>query len=135
MSTVYNDYYAAYDSGAMNLDDIIFGVKLCDETYIPDSSHKPSDVTGIIVDMPSILWRDVIETTSMDGIVNKLTSRLLQYIENFPEEINPKYAMKFQGGFMSGNPRKELRDLGAKYFVVYYPTLDILCFNEEIGEI
>jgi len=149
MTTLYTDYTDAYDAymqaisngvtdltGYLNLSDVNLGVILVDNTYVPDPSHKPWEITGYILAAPNALWEDVIETQGMSEIVSRLKARLKAYAERNPSEIAEAYRMEFnEPSEGMNNVWQKLIDKGAKYLIIYSTPLQICCFAEEITAI
>jgi len=107
MTTVYEDYYRAYDGGLFDINDVNFDCLLVGGTYVPDPAHKPPDVKEYILRCVGALTGDIIATKSMGDIVEVLRSRIEQ-----------------------DNTADIWGD--AKYLVIEDAELEILCFCEEI---
>jgi hypothetical protein len=125
MTTVYNAYYAAYDSKQLDLSNVSFLAMLTADTYVPDPNHTLSDVHSVIVAVPFVIVNDDIVTLEMSDIVKKALAEIKDYGKNYPQEVGEGYMEIFQ----------DLRsdDFEKRYgLVLYDPSLDILCFSEEV---
>lgn len=121
MTTVYTDYYVAYESGTMNIAQVNFLAMAVDKTYIPDASHKLEDVCGLIIAVPYVLTDNDIVTLSMSEITEKAEADIKEYIEQYPEQI-------FEDFKQIQEPFSKARNI-----VFFNPELQILCFAEEVN--
>jgi hypothetical protein len=121
MTTVFNDYYAAYNSGEMDIANVNFLAMLVDESYTPDPAHTIDDVVGMIVAVPYVIVATDMVTLGMSALMDKAAIDIRWTIENETEMISEAY--------------KADRDVFSKgkYVVMFNPALNILCFCEEIN--
>ena len=122
MTTVYTDYYNAYDKKLMDITNVSFLAMLVDETYIPNGNHTIDDVNGVIISVPFVLIDNDIVTLSMSEIIDKATYQIKDYMSLYPEEINKDYLTEIEP-FNKG-----------RYVTIFNPDLNILCFTETINE-
>ena len=133
MSTIYNDYYKAYENGSMNIEDVHFGVKLVGSGYFPDPSDKPEDVTDVILDAPTALSGEVMTQKGMSDIVETLFKRLRAYANQTPQMgVEPLVLDDRIKTALDTLNHMDLKEAGGKYLLVYSTILPILCFTEEI---
>lgn len=129
MTTVYKDYYEAYDRGIMNLNNISFLVMLLDETYIPSNDHKLDDLIGLILTVPYVIVNDDIITLTMGEIIQKSIENIMDYARTYPNEITEG----FENLFEERSSNVEIEDYHKNFYLVFYnPSLNILCFSEQI---
>jgi len=145
-TTVYKDYYDAYDNKLFDIKNVNFNAKLVSEDYIPDPSHKPADVKKYIITSLGALKGDVIFTKGMGDIVEIMKDKTRKDMNENKEET----LLKVDDIFRDKPEKKEkikdtlrveeqpndfwdsLRENGIKYFVVESPNLKTLCFCEEL---
>ena len=146
-TTVYNDYYSAYDNGLFDIRNVNFNVKLVSEDYVPDPSHKPADVKKYIITSLGALKGNVIATKSMGEIIELMKEKTKKDIEenketaianveaifaDRPEKLEKlKQNIEMEDG-NDWNWWETLKENGIKYFVIESPNLKILCFCEEL---
>jgi hypothetical protein len=114
MTICYNDFYSAYDSGRFKTTTTL-GVKLVDNSYIPDVSHKPANVTGIILTATGVLTWSEFQANGMSWILQTLENRAENYKNLHPEKVEPGESLE-----------------NIKYYVVYSAGLSINLFCEEV---
>lgn len=119
MTTVYTDYYTAYDNNTMDISNVNFLAMLVDDTYIPNPSDKLDDVIGMIIAVPYVITDNDMVTLGMSGLMKKSIQIIKDYIESNPEQLTDSYK-----GTM------DIFNKG-KYIVMFNPSLYILCFCEE----
>lgn len=119
MTTVYTDYYAAYDNKTMDISNVNFLAMLIDDSYIPNPSDKLDDVIGMIIAVPYVITDNDMVTLGMNGLMDKSVQIIKDYIESNPEQLTDSYK-----GTM------DIFNKG-KYIVMFNPSLNILCFCEE----
>jgi len=111
MTTVYKDYYAAYDNGTLDLSKVSFLVMLCDETYFPIDTDHIDNVQGEIIAVPYVIQNDDMQIKGMSELMEQASEIVKDYMELYPSEVRDM--KKFEDG---------------RFVVVYDPSLDILCF-------
>ena len=72
MTTVYTDYYKAYDTKKFDIRNVDFRAYIVSEDYKPDKIHKPKDITPFIVFDAGYLRGDIIAKKGMGEIVEYL---------------------------------------------------------------
>jgi len=139
MTTVYSDYYDAYDTGAMDIANVDFNVKLVLAEYEPDGVHKPEDVKKYIVNGVSVFVDTDITTKSMGELIQKAKDKMELCFKEFGAEVAEaakelvnETVQEAMRNFQPDGFWELLRDNGVGYFVVEYPELGILCFTEPI---
>jgi hypothetical protein len=120
MTTVYQDYYNAYDTKQFDISNVNFLAMLVDGTYIPDTSDKLDDICGMIIAVPYVITSTDMVTLGMSQLMEKAEADIKAEIELFPERIEDKY-------------KEETFDQG-RYIVMFNPKLEILCYCESINE-
>lgn len=123
MTVVYNDYYNAFDNKTMDITNVSFLVILVDDKYIPNSSDKLDDVVGDIISVPYVIVDNDIVTLGMGELINKSEENIKEYIELYPNEISEEYRYD-----------NDVYKKGKK-IVVFNPSLNILCFSEDLMNI
>ena len=149
MTTVYKDYYDAYDAGKFDIHNVNFIAKLVTEDYNPNYLDKVNDVKPYFIVSVGALKGDVLATKSMSELMDIMKSKILDEIYLNSEEIfkliDEVYIDKQEKASnlkrnltldvstnISYNYWDRLKEDGIKYFVVESPNLKILCFCEEI---
>lgn len=148
MTIVYNDYYQAYNSGMINLNDVILNVKLVLDTYIPDITDKPNDVQDYIIASLNTFEKDAVMRDSMSKLIEDAKASLLEGIKTHSgiimEEVNMLIAdetkrMNINNAITQANSQQTnydfwriLQENGITQLVVEAPTLDILCWCEPL---
>lgn len=109
MTTVYNEYLTAIQEGTINLQDVNFSVHAVGE-YTPDTEHTFNDFMGN-EETPGLAEIKSTAESALTGDVI-LTDSMSEIIEHLKTALG------------------EVAD--AKYYTVFDPVLQILCFTEEI---
>ena len=122
MTTIYQDYYDAYDNKTMDISNVNFLALLIDDTYTPNTSDKLDDVTGMIIAVPEVITNNDMITLGMNRLMEKSTQIIKDYIDSYPEQITDNY----KGAMNIFNQ--------GKYIVMFNIELYILCFCEQIQE-
>lgn len=117
MTTVYTDYYKAYDNKTMDISNVNFLVMLTDATYTPSPEHTLDDIFGIIISVPYVIVGDDIVTLGISEIIKKAEINIKDYMNLYPSEIT--IDKKYEDG---------------RFIVLYNPSLNILCFCETIND-
>lgn len=121
MTTVYTDYYRAYDNKTMDITNINFLAMLVDHTYIPNPEDKLDDVTGLIIAVPYVITSDDMVTKGMGELMQKAEEDIKAEIEAYPERVAEQYRQ--------GNTWEYGRSI-----VMFNPELEILCYSEPVNE-
>jgi hypothetical protein len=121
MTTVYNDYYKAYDSKAMDVSNVNFLAILADFSYIPKPTDKLDNVKGVIIVVPYVITSTDIVKLGMNEIMAKAEADIRAQIKETPEQVNITYR---QGDTFNYG----------RYIVMFNPELEILCFAEPVNE-
>lgn len=119
MTTVYQDYYNAYDNKTMDISNVNFLAMLVDDTYTPNTLDKLDDVIGMIIAVPYVITDNDMVTLGMSGLMEKSIQIIKDYIESNSEQLTDSY----KGTMNIFNK--------GKYIVMFNPSLGILCFCEE----
>jgi hypothetical protein len=147
MTTVYNDYYKAYQDKTLDIANVNFNLKLVTEHYTPDVAHKPADVDKYVINGLSVLVAKDIVTDTMSEIIDKAKENMLIAFESFPYEIGLEIDRLFVADKEKADKLKQLiqmpttdnrniwndlKENGITWFVFEEATLGILCFCEPI---
>ena len=109
MTTVYNEYLTAIQEGTINLQEVNFSVHAVGE-YTPDAAHTFNDFMG----NEEIAALADIKATADNALTGEvmLTDSMSEIMEQLKIALG------------------EVAD--AKYYTVFDPSLQILCFTEEL---
>jgi hypothetical protein len=113
MTTVYNDYYQAYDDSTIDITNVDLTAMLVSSGYTPNPAHKIADVSEILMSIPHSLVGDDIVKLGMTEIVDKCVA------------------------IFKNNSVDKLNDLPAddQFVILFDPYLQILCFCEKLDKI
>lgn len=109
MTTVYNEYLTAIQEGTIILNDVNFSVHAVGE-YTPDAAHTFNDFVGN-EETPGLAEIKATADNALTGEV-MLTDSMSEIMEHLKTALG------------------DVAD--AKYYTVFDPVLQILCFTEEI---
>lgn len=146
---IYNDYSEAYRLNQFDANNVDFATKLIIDSYVFDASHKPRDIDEQLLEIETTRCPngDDLVTKGMGEIMLKMKQQMRDEItsnlSNVMLRIEKIYAndiekiSRIQEILMNSvidleEYWRKLKDEGIKYFVVYHPLLNILCFCEEI---
>lgn len=140
MTTKYLEYLGAYDKKIIDLENVNINVKLVLDSYVPDPSHKPSDVQDYILAAVDVITKNDIKRLTMGELVELCQSAFEEGLLLDPEliigqvEEDKKEFFREALQLQPGRPFDwmKMKELGVKYFVVEYSEEDILCWCEEI---
>ena len=76
MTTIYDTYYPAIETGTIDLTDVNFSAYVVDSTYIPDPGDGKNDVSGKIETLVKVLIDDDVSALTMSEIIEKITGKL-----------------------------------------------------------
>lgn len=146
---IYNDYSEAYRLNQFDANNVDFATKLIIDSYIFDASYKPRDIDEEFLEIETTQcpngddlvangmgelmlkmkqqMRDEI-TSNLSNVILRIEKIYANDIEKISriQNIWTNYALDLEEYW------RKLKDEGIKYFVVYHPLLNILCFCEEI---
>ena len=147
METIrYTDYLEGITNNTIDIDDVVFNVKLVSEDYIPSETHKPADVNKYIIAAIGALQFDDIKKLTMQEIIDRTKALLKEGISSFPSEVNEQ----IDASVSDADKREKLKELirmpdadnfqywnnlkenGISYFVFESVPDGVLCFCEEI---
>jgi len=146
---IYNDYSEAYRLNQFDANNVDFATKLIIDSYVFDASHKPRDIDEQLLEIEITYCpngNDLV-TKGMGEIMLKMKQQMRDEItsnlSNVMLRIEKIYANdiekigRIQETLINSmidleEYWRKLKNEGIKYFVVYHPLLNILCFCEEI---
>ena len=149
---IYNDYSEAYRLNQFDANNVDFATKLIIDSYVFDASHKPRDIDEQLLEIETTYCpngNDLV-TKGMGEIMLKMKQQMRDEItsnlSNVMLRIEKIYANdiekigRIQETLINSmidleEYWRKLKNEGIKYFVVYHPLLNILCFCEEIDVI
>ena len=146
---IYNDYSDAYSLNKFDASNVDFATKLIIDSYIFNALHKPHDIDEELLEIETTQCPngDDLITKGMGEIMLKMKQQMRDEItsnlSNVMLRIEKIYANdiekigRIQETLINSmidleEYWRKLKDEGIKYFVVYHPLLNILCFCEEI---
>jgi len=146
---IYNDYSEAYRLNQFDAGNVDFATKLIIDSYIFNALHKPHDIDEELLEIETTQCPngDDLITKGMGEIMLKMKqqmrdeifsnlSNVIVRIEkiyvNDAEKINRIQNILTNSFIDLEEYWRKLKEEGIKYFVVYHPVLNILCFCEEI---
>ena len=109
MTTVYNEYISAIQEGTINLHDVNFSAHAVGE-YEPDAEHTLAEFTGD-EETPALAEIKATAESALTGSVIQ-TDSMSEIMEHLKTALG------------------EVAD--TKYYTVFDPVLQILCFTEEL---
>lgn len=121
MTSVYNDYYRAYDRKEFDISNVNFLAMLVDYSYVPDPDHKLDDVTGLIIAVPWVITADDMVTKGMSDLMKKAEEDIKAEIIADPLRVSEAYRVGDTWSY-------------GRYVVMFNPDLKILCYCEPINQ-
>lgn len=149
-TTVYQEFYDAYDADHAIIDNVNWTAKMVHESYTPNASNTPSDVKKFIVSSGGSLQGTEFKSNSMGSIIEIMQGRLRTEIKSEPSDAIQKVSeidglseeeknalievinQVSDDSLDDGQWWESIKEAGIKYIVVESPNLKILCFCEEL---
>jgi hypothetical protein len=146
---IYNDYSEAYRLNQFDANNVDFATKLIIDSYIFNALHKPHDIDDELLEIETTQCPNGDDLISKgmgelmlkmkqqmrDEITSNLSNVMLRIEKICASDIEKINRIQeiFKNSVIDLEEYwRKLKDEGIKYFVVYHPLLNILCFCEEI---